>query len=69
VSNLSLGKPQEKERCLIETPETFLNGNLASPSDCVVIWNERTKWLLNLNTKSVAEIEKERTCRSTDTPH
>jgi hypothetical protein len=30
-----------------------------STSDCRVIWNERAKWLLNLNTKSVAEIEKE----------
>jgi hypothetical protein len=55
--------------------ETFLNETLTpTPSwdsgvDCRVIWDERTKWLLNLNTKSVAEIEKERTCRSTDTPH
>jgi hypothetical protein len=50
----------------MEASETFLNEALTpSPSwdsgvDCRVIWDERTKWLLNLNTKSVAEIEKER---------
>jgi len=54
---------------LIEASETFLNEALTpSPSwdsgvDCRVIWNPEWKRLLDLNTDSVAQVERERQAR------
>ena len=47
------------------TPEPFLNENQAPHSgvDCRVIWNPEWKRLLDLNTDSVAQVERERQAR------
>jgi len=49
---------------LIEASETFLNEDLApsphSGVDCRVIWSPYWKPLLQLNQKTIAEIEAER---------